>query len=954
MAPPGDTINFCLPANSTITLASAELLISKNLTIAGPGANLLRVERSTKSDTPAFRIFNIDSDSVIVNISGLTIANGRATGDFPANRAGGIRNGRFLNGGTLTITNVTISGNSADLGGGGIDNPSGTLIIASSTISGNSANSGGGINNGGTLTIANSTISDNSGDFGGGIDNGGNATIENSTISGNPSFSGGGIYNSGKTLTIINSTISDNSASDSGGGISNSNSGPVTAKNTIIALNTAPAAPDVRNAITSQGYNLIGNNAGSTGFTNGVNNDQVGGSPNPNLDPMLDQLRDNGGPTFTHALLSGSKAIDKGHASEAESDQRGFARPVDTLAIPNGAGNGSDIGAYEVQADQLPGCSTVVVTNDKDDGPGSLRFIIVGACVGSTITFAPNVTGAINLTSGELLLNKRVTINGPGANLLSVQRSPSAGDLRILKVSPASVIASISGLTIANGSAPADGTSSGGIVNHGRLTLTSCTVSGNTNNKTNGGGILNSSGTLRIINSTISGNSTSAGVAGGIYNFAGPLTIINSTITGNSATSPTSFGGFGAGGGIVNTNGGTVTLTNSTISGNTSEILGGGIRNTSDSTVRAKNTIIALNTSSTGPDFSGSMISDGFNLIGSTSGAMISPQTSDLKDASAAPANLGSLKNNGGPTQTHALLSGSVAIDKGNSTGFTSDQRGFTRPVGIANINGGDGSDIGAFEFGPPPATLANISTRLRVETGDNVLFGGFIITGTQPKKLIVRAIGPSTSVPGRLENPTLELYSGNTLLASNDNWMDSPEKQAIIDSTIPPANDLESAIVRSLAPGSYTTIVRGVNQGTGVGLVEIYDLDASVDSKLAQISTRGFVQTGDDAMFGGLYVVGGTSQKVIVRAIGPSLSLTGKLEDPTLELYDGNGTVLAANDNWRTGGQEAEIIATTVPPADNLESAIVRTFAPGPYTAIVRGVNNTTGIALVEVYALN
>lgn len=253
----------------------------------------------------------------------------------------------------------------------------------------------------------------------------------------------------------------------------------------------------------------------------------------------------------------------------------------------------------------------------------------------------------------------------------------------------------------------------------------------------------------------------------------------------------------------------------------------------------------------------------------------------------------------------------------------------------------------------PAPTRLANISTRLRVETDDNVLFGGFIITGTQAKKLIVRAIGPSVSVPGSLDDPTLELYSGSTLIASNDNWLDSPEKQAIIDSTIPPANNLESAIVRTLAPGSYTTIVRGVNQGTGVGLVEIYDLDGTVDSKLAQISTRGFVQTGDNAMFGGLYVVGGSSQKVIVRAIGPSLPLLDKLADPTLELYDGNGASLGANDNWRTGEQETEIIATTVPPSDDLESAIVRTLTPGPYTAIVRGANNTTGIALVEVYAL-
>ncbi len=225
-------------------------------------------------------------------------------------------------------------------------------------------------------------------------------------------------------------------------------------------------------------------------------------------------------------------------------------------------------------------------------------------------------------------------------------------------------------------------------------------------------------------------------------------------------------------------------------------------------------------------------------------------------------------------------------------------------------------------------STLGNISTRMRVETGDNVLIGGFIVTGTQPKKVIVRAIGPSLRVPGKLENPTLELYGPAGLITSNDNWQDAPNRQEIIDSTVPPTNDLESAIVTTLpANGTgYTAIVRGASSGTGVGLVEVYDLDRTVDSKLANISSRGFVQTDDNVMIGGFIVVGTGTQRVIVRAIGPSLPVPGALADPTLELYDSNGMVIASNDNWRSD-QEAEIIASTVPPTNDLESAIVATL---------------------------
>lgn len=259
---------------------------------------------------------------------------------------------------------------------------------------------------------------------------------------------------------------------------------------------------------------------------------------------------------------------------------------------------------------------------------------------------------------------------------------------------------------------------------------------------------------------------------------------------------------------------------------------------------------------------------------------------------------------------------------------------------------------------GAVPTTLGNISTRLPVQTGDNVLIAGFIVSGTQPKKIIVRGIGPSLSLGGVLADPFLELHdSSGQLLEANDNWGDSPNKQAIIDSKVPPTHNLESAIVRPLAANGagYTAILRGANNGTGIGVVEAYDLDPTADSKLANISTRGLVQSGDNVLIAGIIVVGQAPQKVIVRAIGPSLSVPGKMADPTLELRGSNGDLLEANDNWGESANKQAILDSGIPPTDSLESAIVRTLSANntAYTAIVRGVNNTTGIAVVEVYQL-
>jgi hypothetical protein len=293
---------------------------------------------------------------------------------------------------------------------------------------------------------------------------------------------------------------------------------------------------------------------------------------------------------------------------------------------------------------------------------------------------------------------------------------------------------------------------------------------------------------------------------------------------------------------------------------------------------------------------------------------------------------------------------------------------------GVTNFNVDDvtldvACPVTAPVLAPPQAELANISTRVQVGTGNDALIGGFIITGAQPKKVMVRGVGPSLTqlgVSAALVDPTLELHdSSGGLIAFNDNWQTTQIGGAITASQISqiqasglaPTDSAVSAIIATLVPGAYTAVLRGNNDTTGVGVVEAYDLDQASDSKLANISTRGFVQTGDKVLIGGLIVAGNTPRSVVIRAIGPSLGVLGianPLADPTLELHDGNGTLIDSNDNWMDGVQSASIQAANLAPSGNLESAIVGNFSPGAYTAIVQGKNNTTGVAVVEAYDLD
>ena len=258
------------------------------------------------------------------------------------------------------------------------------------------------------------------------------------------------------------------------------------------------------------------------------------------------------------------------------------------------------------------------------------------------------------------------------------------------------------------------------------------------------------------------------------------------------------------------------------------------------------------------------------------------------------------------------------------------------------------------------PSHLANISTRADIGVAENVLVGGFIIGGSQTKWVMVRAIGPSLggTVPNALADPILELHNANGLIATNDNWSTGSQASEISASGLAPTNARESAIVATLPSGSYTAVVRGSQNGSGNGLIEVYELDGNAN-RLINMSSRGRVGAGNDAMIGGLIVRGANVKRGIVRAIGPSLgtgpnAIAGSLGDPVLEIYDVYGSLLISNDNWTSSSQYNEIVGTGLQPPSPSESAIVVGCGPGNYTAVVRGRNNSAGIALIEVYDLD
>ena len=735
----GDTINFNLSGcPCTITLTTGELVINKSLAITGPGSSQLAV-----SGNNASRVFFIGAGTA-VELRGLTVTGGNGASAVEPGHGGGIYN----NVGTLTIIKSTISGNHPAFKGGGIFNHVGTVRVIDSTISDNAVNTtGGGINNnGGMLAVINSTVLGNSvNGNGGGIFNLGlgNVTVTNSTVTGNSAGAdGGGIHNFG-TLTVTNSTVIGNRADSNGSGggdggglfASTSASASETLNNSIVAGNfrgTGSVANDINGTINTASHNIIGDFASAGGIDNGVNGNIV------NANPMLAPLAHYGGSTRTYLLLPGSPAINAGDSSLLPTDtfdldgdgNTAEPLPVDQRGVGFARAVGNpDIGAVERQATDAS--NPLIVDTLADDAtktactPAPNDCSLRGALANANsdpntddIYFA--VTGTITLNANGTLpaLNSNMKILGPGANALTVKRDPAAAAFRIFTINSGKTI-TIAGITITNGATPngpnAGATWGAGIFNdRSVLTVSNCSITGNaTSSFGAGGGIYNFGGTfggsatLTVINSTISGNSAPFG--GGIYSQGnsdgnGTLTIINSTLSGNSASSK--------GGAIFNQGAlrgiATLNIHNSTFSGNSAPD-GGGIINHNGSpgtpgtpTVKIGSTILNVGGGSGANivNVGGIITSDGYNLSSDNQSSSLNQST----DQNSTDPMLGALSYYGGLTQTHALLCGSPAIDKGkNFAGTSTDQRGAGFPrifndPNVANAAVGDATDIGAFE----------------------------------------------------------------------------------------------------------------------------------------------------------------------------------------------------------------------------------------------------------------
>jgi hypothetical protein len=709
----GDTINFdtsgVFATPQTITLTSGELFINnKSLTIQGPGASQLTV-----SGNNTYRVFRLLFGNP-VTLDGLTVSGGK-----PFNSIGG---GILNDGGALTLINCTVSGNSSGIfSGGGIYNANGPLTLINCTVSGNSSGGGGGIFNGSsTMTLINCTITGNS-----------------------TTFSGGGILNANvfPTLTLTNSTVSgnrsdsDGNTSGAGGGIYAFNN--ETLNNTIVAGNfrgTGTTPDDISGGtIDAANNNLIGDAATSGGITNGVSGNKVGFAVSAVLNTTL---ANNGGPTLTHALVTGSPAFNAGgNALAVDSANQPLTTDQRGTSFPRIIGGTVDIGSYELA------CASVV-TNTADSGAGSLRQTIADACPNATITFDTAGVFAtpqtITLTSGELAINNNLTIDGPGASQLTISGN---NNFRAFFISAGNTVA-IDGLTLTEGLGGAGGaisnagsltltnsivsnshgvSSGGGIYNNGQLTIINSTISGNMATLNHGGGIENN-GTLTVISSTISGNRGS--ISGGIDN-TNTATLSNCTISGNRAVSA---------GAINNDINGTLIVTNTTITGNIDLNFTGGIFANGSETLN--NTIVAGNL--TGQDSNvhyndigfGTIDTANHNLIGdaATSGGITDGVNGNkVGNSGAGTLDINTvlnttLANNGGPTMTHALVCDSPAIDAGSnalaldasSNPLTTDQRG----TGFPRTLDGNGDttalvDIGAFEtvtFIPPTISVSDIS----------------------------------------------------------------------------------------------------------------------------------------------------------------------------------------------------------------------------------------------------
>ncbi len=637
------TINFATNlSGQTILLTSGEMVLSNNVTI--------------------------DASALT---TGLTISGGNSTRIFYVN-----------NGQTVSLLGLTLAGGN---GAGGNDGY------------------GGAINNFGNLSLTRCTLLGNSCFEGGAIEDeaGDNLALTNCTLSGNSASYGGAIASSAGTVSLTYCTLSGNASAGGGGGaIDNYNGGALTLTGCILAGDTdsSGTAPDLfmENGSLTANNCLIGDGMNST-LVNGVNGNKVGTTASP-INPLLAPLGNYGGPTQTMPPLAGSPAIDAGIViAGLTTDQRGY---------PRLSGAQVDIGAVEVNI------NTIVTTTADDGSAGSLRVVVANTTNTDLISFAPNLSGqTILLTNGQIEVSNNVTIDAsalPGG--IRINGNHQA---RIFLVDGGTAVV-LDSLTITNGYSindPSSGNGGGGIFNQGVLTLNNCTVSGNEAYAGGGGGIYRfGSGATTLNNCTVSGNQAdNGGNGGGILDYFGAVTLNNCTLVGNSAEDGGAIECHGTG---LTMNQCTVTQNYST--GTSADYSGGGGIDVLFSTPILTNCLVSGNAATTanGPDIwvePGASISANNCLIGNgTSSTIVNTVNGNQVGTTGSPINalLAPLGNYGGPTPTMPPLPGSLAIDAGGTTTFTTDQRGYPRPVGLA-------ADIGAVEVQSPASSapmLKNIT----------------------------------------------------------------------------------------------------------------------------------------------------------------------------------------------------------------------------------------------------
>lgn len=935
----------------------------------------------------------------IYNEGAVTVSECVISGNFAEYGAGIYSYGGDEPVGPIVVINSTITANTAESGGGGIYAINAAVTLLNSTVSGNTARrySGGGLVTYTSpeldrpLTIVNSTISGNSAGLrGGGIDHNCRLVAMGSTISGNSAGShfedgtrgGGGIFSStGGTATLTNVTITNNRIHSNdywwrgaGGGIYAANSAGVLLRSTIVAGNfhsdPTPAgnsqpdradnfiAGDTVSALSS--YNVVGPR--SSGLPEGQGNKAE--VENVRLGP----LADNGGATQTHLPLGGSPVLNAGAAlltlaSAIDAAQTSFEVAADTAGIPTGVGF-----ILLVDAEQM------IVTATTP----TLLTVVRGA---NGTTPAAHTSGAAVYAPHDQRGAGFSRRYGNAPDIGATEAQAGTPDRLVFKVQPTDAIVSVP-ITPAvqvqildAGGAPTASTA--------EVTLDRYGVFGNPNGTTvaaiNGIATFSDERTSAMGDFTLWASSAElAPVESSTFRVTSPAIV---------AGTKTVSGSFDVGATVTYT----IVLHNSgpapqfnNAGQEFTDVLPAGLTLVSAASSRGARTLDLPNNTF---KWSGMIPKDGSVTItiqatvnDGQAGRTIASQGSIAYDADGDGTNeaaaLTDDPNVGGdgdptafqvkdvpplpdPTPTPSPTPTATPTPAPSaSPSPTANPTPSISPIPTASPSPTASASPTASPS-PSPAKALNISTRLRVETGDNVMIGGFIITGNDSKQVIIRALGPSlraSGVDNAVNDPVLELRgSEGELIFENDNWRDAQET-AIVDSTVAPTNDAEAAIVVTLAPGAYTAVVTGKGASTGVGLVEVYDLSADSNSELANISTRGLVLTETNVLIGG-FILGGTETRtrVAVRALGPSLidaGVANALENPTLDLRDGNGERLAFSDNWRDDPEQAaELIVLGLSPRSELEAALVRTLPPGSYTAIVAGDGGGIGVGLVEVY---